>query len=260
MGVTAENSSVQGRPLTIAIPLLSQRIAKDWPKMCLLIQQTLNALANQTLKGTRVLIACHEVPDVAVPAGLDVEFISVAFDPPRFTWEMEVDKLKKQEVMGSVHRAAGGGKLFFLDADDLLDREFAATVAASKAKVQIIGRGYKLNHARQRVTVLPRFWRRCGSSVVVDWRPEELPEVPLTDQSTVYRRFLDTRHYEWPQFCQAQGWSLEYVQKPMVIYVVNHGQNDSDVLSKPSLRWKLYNTFLPSVNLTDEFRARFSLA
>jgi hypothetical protein len=260
MVATAENSSVQGRPLTIAIPLLSQRIAKDWPKMCRLIQQTLNALANQTLKGTRVLIACHEIPDVQIPAGLDVEFISVGFDPPRFTWEMEVDKLKKQEVMGSVHRAAGGGKLFFLDADDLLDREFAATIAASTAKAQIIGRGYKLNHARQRVTVLPRFWRRCGSSVVVDWSVDELPKTPLTDQSTVYRRFLDTRHYEWPEFCLAQGWSLEYVQKPMVIYVVNHGQNDSDVLSKPSLRWKLYNTFLPSVNLTAEFRARFSLA
>ncbi len=247
------------RPLTIGIPLRSARNSPDWALTCRLLDRTLASIAHQTMAPARVIIACHETPSLNIPASLDIEFIRAPFDPPRFLLETKPDGLKKKELIGARHRAHGGGMLFLLDADDLLEREFIATVTAVAAKAVIIKRGYKVDWARERVTLLPRFWRLCGSCAVVDWRPEELPEVALGDADSVFRRCLDTRHYDWPALFEGWGWKIDYVDRPVVMYVLNHGQNIS-VVNKRTWRWRLYHALLPHVALKADFLGRFGVS
>jgi hypothetical protein len=247
------------KPITVGIPIMSQKIAKDWPKICRLLQQVLNSLANQTVACDRIIIACHERPDISVPEGFKVEYVDVKFPYPKFTWEMELDRLRKLEEIGARHRQHGGGKLFLLDGDDLIDRDFIETAVNSPAKAVIAARGYKLDYANQRLAVLLRFWRRCGSCAVVDWTLDELPEEALGEADSVFRRFVDTRHWDWDSFCAKRGWTTEFINRPAVMYIVNHGQNESDVLAKPTWKWRLYYLLAPQSKLSKEVHDRFGM-
>ena len=248
------------RPWAVGIPLLSSRVAKDWRRATTLLERTLRSLAAQKHCCSRVWIACHEQPDLRIPDNLNVSFVEVAFPPPRFTIEMEVDKLRKLEVIAGLHRKQGAGFLYLLDADDLLDSCFSEYILASKAKAVLVGRGYQLNAQTGNVTELPRFWRRCGSCAVVDWSIEDLPQTPLSDTGSVFRKFLDTRHFLWHSFFAEKDWLTEILKVPAVMYVVNHGQNDSEHLSRFSWRWRLYNRLWPGHMISDGLAQRFSLS
>ena len=248
------------RPWTVGIPLLSKEIARDWARVTVLLESTLRSLAVQKLPCSAVLIACHERPDVEVPAGLDVEFIHVDFDRPRFTIELEVDKLRKLEVLGSHHRARGAGLLYLLDADDVVRNDFSEQLALRTAKAILVGRGYKLNLQSGWIVKLPKFWRRCGSCAIVNWTRDELPVAPLTNIGSTFRRFLDTRHFLWHQFFSSNGWELQYILDPVVMYVVNHGQNDSEVLSRLSWRWRIYNRLLAGRPISAKMAQVFSMS
>ena len=251
------NSSA--RPWTVGIPLLSKEIARDWNRVTVLLGRTLRSLATQKLPCSAVLIACHERPEVEVPAGLNVEFIQVGFDRPRFTIELEVDKLRKLEVIGSRHGERGAGLLYLLDADDVVRNDFSEKLLTHASKALLVSRGHKLNSQTGKVIQLPHFWRRCGSCAIVDWTVDELPSAPLIDVGSTFRRFLDTRHFCWHEFFRASGWSLEYITAPVVMYVVNHGQNDSELLSRFSWRWRLFNTFLAGSPVSERLSSSFAL-
>ena len=247
------------RHWTVGIPLLSKEIARDWNRVTLLLGRTLRSLATQKLPCSAVLIACHERPEMEVPAGLNVEFIQADFDRPRFTIELEVDKLRKLELIGSRHRARGAGLLYLLDADDVVRNDFSEQLFNHASKAVLLGRGYKLNSQTGKVIELPKFWRRCGSCAVVDCTIDELPSAPLTDVGSTFRRFLDTRHFSWHKFFRDRDWALQYVADPVVMYVVNHGQNDSELLSSFSWRWRLFNKFLAGSSISERLARSFSL-
>ena len=243
----------------VGIPFLSKRIAKDWLRATMLLERSLRSLAAQTHSCSKVWIACHERPDLAIPPGLSVTFLEVGFPPPRFTIELEVDKLRKLEVIGAAHRASGAGLLYLLDADDLIAKSFSERVVTSGAKAILIGQGYRLNSQTGNLTTLPKFWRRCGSSAIVNWHVDELPFSPLGDEGSVYRKFLDTRHFCWHEFLASRGWLVDVITAPEVMYVVNHGQNDSELLSRFSWRWRLYNRLWPGKPISNELASRFAL-
>ena len=243
----------------VGIPLLSRRIAKDWGRATVLLERSLRSLAAQTRPCSKVWIACHERPDLAIPPGLDVRFLEVEFSPPRFTIELEVDKLRKLEVIGAAHRAHGAGLLYLLDADDLVAQTFSERILASPVKAILIAKGYRLDSQTGNLTVLPKFWRRCGSSAIVNWEESDLPLSALGDQGSTYRQFLDTRHFAWHEFISVRAWALDIVTTPEVMYVVNHGQNDSELLSRFSWRWRLYNKLWPGKQISKEVASRFAL-
>ena len=86
----------------------------------------------------------------------------------------------------------------------------------------------------------------------------DLPEVALGDADSVFRRCLDVRHYDWPALFEAWGWEVEYVDRPVVMYVLNHGQNIS-VVNRKTWKWRLY-ALLPQITLTDDFVRRFGVS
>ena len=243
----------------VGIPLLSSNIAKDWLRVTELLERTLNSLAAQRHPCSTVWIACHERPKLAVPEGMIVKFITVDFPPPRFTIELEVDKLRKLECVGVAHRQNGAGLLYLLDADDLIDASFSEHLLASRAKAFLLGRGYRLDAQSTKITELPKFWRRCGSCAVVNWTVEELPLDVTSIVGSVFRQFLDTRHFAWDQFFRDRRWDYKTLDSAVVMYVVNHGQNDSELLSQFSWKWRLYNRFWPGRPISRELARRFSL-
>jgi hypothetical protein len=247
------------RALTIGIPLRSARTTPDWPFTCQLLERTLASIANQSESCARVIIACHEIPELSHPTGLAVEYIQAPFEPPRDVVDSDADGLRKKQMIGEAHRRDGGGPLFLLDADDLLETEFVATIARSAAKAMVIKRGFRLDYTAGSYTILPRFWRLCGSCAVVDWDVDELPTAAVGPDVSPFQRFLDTRHFNWPELFEQWGWRVDYIDRPIMMYVLNHGQNVSMAVNKRSLKWLIYLVFFPKRKLNKEILGRFGL-
>lgn len=246
-------------PLRIGIPLLSRRIAKDWAKIEGLLSRTLVSILNQTDQDFEVVIVCHEPPDVPEMADPRITVHSVDFDIPYFTWEMELDRLRKLEVIGSLHRERGAGTLLLVDGDDLIASTLVADIKAARTKAVLIGTGYRFNYTSKRLIKLPRFWKRCGSCAAVTWTEAEIAAVPFTDRHSVFHQFVDTRHHAWDRFIASRGWSCRLLSKPSAMYVVNHGQNESDVLANATWKWRLYEKFSRATPLTPDLAKAFSL-
>lgn len=224
--------------VTFGIPLLSRRIARDWPSAQRLLANTLRSVFNQSAD-VRVIVACHEAPDIDEARDPRVQIVQVDFDIPRFQWEQEIDRMRKLEVIAAAHRAQGAGWLFILDADDLVSRTLAERILKAQTKAVCVRNGYRLDVRRGMVQPLSRFWRKCGSCVAVNWTAEELPVKPLSDNPPVFHQFAETRHYLLPEFFAARGWSMSY-EDLAAAYLVNHGQNQSDIIVRDNLKWRLY--------------------
>lgn len=225
--------------VTFGIALMSKRIAADWPSVESLLAATLQSVFNQTAP-VRVIIACHEPPRIDEIFDRRVSICQVDFDIPRFRLEMEIDRMRKAEALGAALRDRGGGWMFLLDADDLVSRDLARMVLECEAKAVVVKRGYRLDARAHKYQRLGRLWGKCGSCAAVDWDVSELPSTPLTDDPSLFHEFCDTRHYKLPQFFSGRGWNWKFLDAPLVAYVVNHGSNESELLSATSLRWQVY--------------------
>jgi hypothetical protein len=233
--------SLVKKTVTFGLPLISSRVAKNWPMIQRLLANTLHSVFNQNTDAIHVIIACHEAPDIPEAQDPRVSIVRVPFDIPRFQWEQEVDRMRKLEMIGVHHRSRGGGWLFILDSDDFVAEDLASRILASTAdKALVVATGYKLDASRMEVQKMRRFWRKCGSSCAINWEVDELPESFPQDEPPVYHRFAETRHIVQPELFTLLKWRFSFLEAPAITYLVNHGQNQSDIISALSLKWRLY--------------------
>jgi hypothetical protein len=225
--------------VTFGIALMSLRVARNWTSVEKLLAATLRSVFNQSVP-IRVIIACHEAPRIDETLDSRVTVLQVDFDIPRFRWEMEIDRMRKAEVIGAALKAQGAGWMFLLDADDLVSRDLGKTIVESGAKAVVVKRGYRLDAKSGAYQSLGRLWGKCGSCAAVRWDASELPATPLVDNPPLFHEFCEARHYDLPQFFSARRWNWRFLEAPLVTYVVNHGSNHSELTKTKSLRWELY--------------------
>ena len=193
-----------------SIPTNSRRVARNWASTEKLLGATLRSVFNQTGADIRVIIACHERPNVDEIEDERVFIRQVGFDIPRFRFEMELDRMREVEVLGAELRPHGGGWMFVLDADDFVSKDLARTIQANDAKAVMVRRGYRLDAKTGRYQVLGKLWGKCGSCAAVRWDASELPLRPLADDRSVYHQFCDNRHYLLPGFFASKNWSWKF--------------------------------------------------
>src|SRR5690242_13704199 len=102
------------------IPLRSRVTAQNWGHVCRLFDATLRSVFRQSDEDFRVIVACHEVPDVAALSDPRVVIAAAPFPPPSSFPEQMIDEGKKRKLIGATLRGLGGGYLMLLDADDLV--------------------------------------------------------------------------------------------------------------------------------------------
>jgi hypothetical protein len=106
---------------------------------------------------------------------------------------------------------------------------------------------------------MPRFWRKCGSCAAVRWEVDELPTEPLWSNRPVFHDYVEERHFNLPEMFAQKGWSYEFLEEPVAMYAVNHGQNESDILSHESWRWKLKRLATPTQPWSPTFTTTFGV-
>ncbi len=223
--------------LYFGIPVASKKVLRNWDHSTKLLNDTLRSILNQTDPDLKVLVACHEVPEVSAKDDRRLEFLPVEFPPPIYRDEGIVDKHRKREVIAKRLRDLGGGYLMYVDSDDLVSNRMVDFVRSDQAPHgYILKTGYELDYARKKIRLAPRFHFRSGSCAIIKFEVEDLPEVTFAQDSCRWRDLINQRHPTWPEYMEGQGCPLKPLPFRGAMYVWNHGENLSALMGNPGRR------------------------
>jgi hypothetical protein len=238
------------------IPLRSQQSAKSWHNVSRLFEATLRSVLGQTDSDFRIIVACHQLPEIAAIDDPRVIAVEAPFPPPRSFPEQMVDKGLKRRLIGATLRGLGGGYLMAVDADDLVSNRLVSFVRTdADPNGYILKDGYEFDCARGLIRAAPRFNRLCGSSAIVKFEVEDLPIAADDQRPCYFSRF--SNHVFWEAVAAADSRRLKRLPFRGAIYMMNNGDNHS--VQADNIGWKrrLLRLFMrgatPSAALASEF-------
>jgi hypothetical protein len=131
--------------LVFIIPLKSKKVSDSWETACKLFERTLKSVCNQTSDDFRVIVVCHEKPEIDFKHP-NVEYVKVDFDlskADKWEWK-QVDKGRKL-LKGVVYAGKfSPSHIMFVDADDCVSKHLAKFVNGNKeCNGWFVNKGYK---------------------------------------------------------------------------------------------------------------------
>ena len=166
--------------LTFVIPVKSKSVASNWTKFSKLFERTLRSICNQTDPNFKVVVVCHEIPDVNFTHN-SIHYIHPDFDPPtkkntkqrQFLLNQRLDKGNKIKL--GVDYATKEFKtdyVMFVDSDDFISNRIAAYVNCriNESFGWYVRKGYLNFNWKNALVVTKKFSYLCGSSIIV--KPE----------------------------------------------------------------------------------------
>ena len=121
--------------LIFCIPLRSKEVSKDWNKVSLLFNRTLESVYNQTNGNFKIFVACHQIPTLNQTYDDRVQFIIVNTKIPITYMDMMGDKDSKIYTCQNAARKylieqnLKGSYFMNVDSDDLISCKIADFVA-----------------------------------------------------------------------------------------------------------------------------------
>ncbi|WP_438766464.1 glycosyltransferase family A protein [Kushneria sp. TE3] len=233
MAGTTSIDTAEGCRFYFGIPLRAKASSRNWTLVCNNLERTLMSLARQSRRDFRVVIACHERPEIDT-CGLDVEFViaetpAPAVDAINHKGQPVNDKPLKKCLLGLALARQVRHSFYYmhLDADDLIHPELVATTLDDdNRRGYLIEKGVLFDCANRRFALASAermpFWRHCGSCAVVYFTPRELPE-SISDKRCYFVQFQ--RHREYADLCKQHGRPLTPLEDYMAVYLINHGEN-----------------------------------
>ncbi|MBD2319200.1 glycosyltransferase family A protein [Phormidium tenue] len=111
--------------LAFIIALKSSQVSSSWGLVCKLFERTLKSVCNQTSEDYRVIVVCHEKPEIQFESP-QVTYIQVDFPIPGSTFaSKDKDKMRKMQV-GLLHaQKINASHVMFIDADDCISKHIA---------------------------------------------------------------------------------------------------------------------------------------
>ena len=216
--------------LIFCIPLRSKEVSKDWNKVSLLFNRTLESVYNQTNPNFRVFVACHQVPKLNKAYDDRVQFIVVKTKIPITYLDMMGDKDSKIYTCQNaarkylVEQNLKGAYFMNVDSDDLISCKIADFVVNKATKQVYTSRhGYIYFEGLTYMKKARRLERTCGSCFVIYL---EINQLPHNDegylQNNVDRCPFTPHHSDiWQKLINIKKWSHEYIPFATTIYIVN---------------------------------------
>jgi hypothetical protein len=204
------------------IPLRAKALSDDWDLVCKNLERTLSSLSQQKDKDFIVYIAAHEHPPVNFQ-NLTVKVLLATHTPD--INKMGGDKGRKKQMIGASLREDGYESVYFmhLDADDLVDPSLVEFVQRDDNKRgYLLTRGYIYDVMNDRISKSKAFYKHCGSCAILYFTRDDFP-LNIKDKNCYYSQF--GRHKQYKDVALQFGRELQPLKKPMVVYMVNHGEN-----------------------------------
>ncbi|MCU7712484.1 hypothetical protein OK414_14790 [Priestia sp. JV24] len=246
--------------LFFAIPLRSEKTTNDWDKIQDLFNMTLKSIYAQVDQNFKVLVACHEKPRLDFKTDDRLEFIPVDYEAPKNYDEQMADKFYKKRYLAKRIRELGAGHIMFVDADDIVSNKISQFVNNNKDKHGwVLTKGYEYNSYTGKVQLAPKFNRLCGTSAIMSFNKDDLPENATFigfEHNKVFKYVFDYPHTQWESAYKKMKGTLEPLPFIGAIYVTNNGENVSSsqgIGKKRLLMKKLLPSFRPTQKIHNEF-------
>ncbi|WP_455617996.1 hypothetical protein [Eisenbergiella sp.] len=222
------------------IPLRSKAASKDWNKVTMFFNRTLWSVYNQTDPNFKILVACHDLPQLTHEYDNRVEFLQVSSPIPTTKEEMMLDKGHKVHTIGMKVREYGGGFTMMVDADDLQSNRIAAYVNSHQNANGFLSRnGYYYHFGDKFIKKGHKFPN--GSSTIVNYSVDDLPDSyydhMVTSENT-NPHIIRKKHGDIPKICGELGRPLENLPFIASIYVRETGDNHS-LINKDESRFRV---------------------
>ena len=227
-------------PFCFLIPLQSKQVSRNWARVTKLFELMLGSIMQQTSENFRVLVACHEIPEVPFADDPRLRFYPVDFAPPASDAPSQVRVTDKYDKLAVLMKELGTIEHSFsmcVDADDLVSRklvEFAHAHPESNGWIFPHGYRYSMG-SRWILEQRGNFVEHCGTSSIIKSSLIEYPKDFSAEQRQKCVR-LRAGHHNIADLMIEEGHPLEDLPFPGAIYMTNHGDNDSHLGTKR--RWK----------------------
>jgi hypothetical protein len=239
------------------IPLKARAVSKNWDWTVRDFNRTLASIYNQTNPNFRILVGCHDIPELLIPTDERLEFLSV--DRPIHSGRNEgalyQDKSAKLERIAESFRECEGEWFMTLDADDLVSTQLVQFILThSNPNGFIVRRGYIFDQLHRIVAEVPHpeifkwpFDKGCGSCAIIRLAASDLKaEDNNFENSRLSRYIIKANHTELYENSIRDGRPLSPLPFLAVTYVVNTGENHSFVYGR--FKWSRQNELLPALN------------
>jgi len=239
--------------LVFVIPLKSSQVAKDWDFVCQLFERCLKSVCNQTSDKFRVIVVCHEKPNISFSHPY-ITYIEVDYPLPNQqlkdlnleqevdwrgaeTFSKDIDKGRKLLTGLAYAEKFSPSHVMVVDADDCVSKNLAKFVEENaNCNGWYIKSGYLYHESRQFLQVkFKDFNQTCGSSVIIKY---EL--YPLMFSKYQYLHRTTILNNEIP---------LEPLPFRGGIYSVGNGENIFQTIERQNKRFKKFGILLRIANI-----------
>lgn len=248
--------------LCFVIALKSKAVSKNWARVSALFEMCLTSAYNQIDPDFRIVVVCHETPQLSKQFDQRVEIINVDFSPPQqlvTTLTMQ-DKWRKLAVGMIRAGELNPNFIMIVDADDLVSRRLAQFVNCSKHENGwMLKHGYNYTFGSRWTYLNDKF--SCGSDSIVNSRLIKFPK-DLNDESINNCIVLRWGHTIIGERLAELGTPLRPLPFKGAMQIVNHGDNDSSLYTS-SQSWYGVRHFFGKMRrtrlLTQPIRTEFSI-
>lgn len=211
--------------LTFIIPLRSKQVSRSWQKVNTLLERTLKSVCNQTVTDFKVIVACHEKPEIEF-SHPSVSYVEADFSVPSGDLaSRDRDQARKMWVGLNSAKNMNPSYAMFVDSDDCVSNQLVEfTLKNPQKNGWYISQGYEYPDGSEIVYSRRRnFHKKTGTSHIIKYS--------LLETFTNYRfGDITNRNFLFHQYIlglmNEMGRPLNPLPFPGSIYITQNGENN----------------------------------
>lgn len=212
--------------LVFLVPLKSKQVSRDWTRVSNLLERCIRSIINQTSEEFKLIIVCHERPDIGVEHP-SIDYLEVDFPPPKLGQEntinlMDQDKNKKMwqgiEHVSSINPS----HIMFIDADDCVSSHIANFVRHNPHHHGwFLDSGYVYEDGSDRIFYKKdKFYLMSGTSHIIKYSTLKNPDI-----SSLYTGSDSPLHQTVVSLMATRGTPLDPLPFAGAVYIIDNGEN-----------------------------------
>lgn len=215
--------------LVFIIPLKSRQVSQSWSRLSQLFERCLKSVCNQTNPNFRVIVVCHEKPDIQFAHPqinyLQVDFAAPNLDNPSFGEARGIgDTDKAKKILTGLDYAAKfqPTHIMVVDADDCINKHLAELTAQHpQSDGWYLKKGYVHQEGSRLIYLNTKnFNQSCGTSIIIKYGLSHL-------------LFPIENYYDHHRHLLKEGIVLQELAFIGAMYIIKNGENQFMTVNRP---------------------------
>lgn len=211
--------------LLFVIPLKSAKVSQSWELVSKLFERTLKSVCNQTSSDFKVIVVCHEKPQIEFDRP-NIIYLEVDFPVPAPDFKAKSLDKGRKILWGLFHgRQFNPSHTTIVDADDCVSKHLAAFVNQHpQSNGWFINKGYVYQTGSKFIYLRKKaFNKLCGTCNIIRYDLHDFPD-DITQDYPEINQYYD-RHRDVEDKMAQKGKPLQELPFIGAIYIVGNQEN-----------------------------------